>query len=78
MPRPKANTKEGRLATQRWRETMIDTYGSVTERMQEIGAKGGSTPTKKPKGFAANPDLARTVGARGGRISKRRPKAETN
>lgn len=78
MPRPKANTKEGRLATQRWRETMIDTYGSVTERMQIVGAKGGSTPTKNPKGFAANPELARIAGARGGRISRRKPKVEKN
>ena len=40
---------------------------------KELGRKGGSTPTKKPKGFAANPDLARKVGAKGGKISRRGP-----
>lgn len=37
-----------------------------------IGAKGGRTKTNLPKGFAANPELARIAGAKGGRISKRR------
>lgn len=37
----------------------------------KIGRKGGLTPTDKLKGFAANPELARVVGVRGGRISKR-------
>lgn len=37
----------------------------------EIGSKGGSAPTKKPKGFAANPALASIAGTRGGRISRR-------
>lgn len=40
---------------------------------KDIGRKGGSTPTKKPKGFAANPELARIVGQKGGRISRRGP-----
>lgn len=37
---------------------------------QEIGSKGGKTPGK-PKGFAANPELARTAGAKGGAKSSR-------
>jgi len=35
----------------------------------KIGAKGGKA--KVPKGFAANPELARKAGAKGGRISRR-------
>lgn len=38
---------------------------------KEIGRKGGSTPTDKPKGFAADPERARLAGIKGGRISKR-------
>jgi len=40
------------------------------------GAKGGSkthAQGAKPKGFAANKKLALLAGAKGGRISKRRP-----
>lgn len=40
---------------------------------RNIGRKGGSAPTKKPKGFAANPELARIAGAKGGSISRRGP-----
>lgn len=36
-----------------------------------IGSMGGKAKTSKPKGFAANPDLARKAGAKGGRISRR-------
>lgn len=42
---------------------------------REIGRKGGSVGGKK--GFALNPELARICGAKGGRISKRRPKQDT-
>ena len=38
---------------------------------RRIGAMGGSRTDTKPKGFAANPALARIAGAKGGRISKR-------
>lgn len=37
---------------------------------QRIGRKGGARKSKKG-GFAANPELARRAGAKGGRISKR-------
>ena len=40
-----------------------------------IGRKGGSALSYLPKGFAANPELARIAGAKGGRKS-RRHKAE--
>ena len=42
---------------------------------REIGRKGGSVGGKK--GFALNPEMARICGAKGGRISKRRPKQDT-
>lgn len=37
----------------------------------KIGRIGGSAIATKPKGFAANPELARIAGAKGGKISKR-------
>ena len=39
-----------------------------------IGAKGGKNG--RPGGFAANPELARIAGAKGGRISRRVKKTE--
>lgn len=41
----------------------------------KIGAKGGKNG--RTGGFAANPELARIAGAKGGRISRRRKKDET-
>lgn len=38
---------------------------------RNIGRKGGSAPTNKPKGFATNPELARTAGAKAGEKSRR-------
>lgn len=40
----------------------------------KIGRKGGKNG--HTGGFAANPDLARVAGAKGGRISRRRKSAE--
>ncbi|HBO64858.1 TPA: hypothetical protein DD425_02770 [Candidatus Saccharibacteria bacterium] len=40
----------------------------------KIGAKGGQNGTTG--GFAANPELARIAGAKGGRISRRRKVSE--
>lgn len=40
---------------------------------KRIGSIGGKTPTTKPKGFAANPELAKKAGAIGGKRSKRGP-----
>lgn len=41
---------------------------------KRIGSIGGKVPTDKPKGFAANPALARIAGTKGGRISRRTKK----
>lgn len=49
--------------------TNLARYGEDFYR--NMGRKGGRTPTTKPKGFAANRELARIAGAKAGRISKR-------
>lgn len=55
---------------QKWLDSMIKRFGSeeaVREAMKRFGADGGKTETKRPKGFAARPDLA----VYGGKKSKR-------
>lgn len=47
-------------------------YGS--DFYARIGAKGGQNG--RTGGFAANPELARIAGAKGGRISRRKKAAE--
>lgn len=79
MSRPKKNTKAGRAATNKWKETMLKKYGSpeaVHAFMQGIGGKGGRNG--HTGGFAANPELARKAGAKGGSISRRGPKIEVD
>lgn len=39
----------------------------------KIGKKGGLTPTTAPKGFAANKQLAKQAGRKGGLISSKAP-----
>ena len=56
------------------KETNYKKHGKDFYRI--IGSKGGQQKTSKPKGFAANPALAKTAGSKGGRISKRKPGAE--
>lgn len=60
-----ANNHEGGIKS---RDKMLAQDPDFYKR---IGALGGSKPTVKPKGFAANPELARKAGAIGGRISRR-------
>lgn len=38
---------------------------------RRIGQKGGLSPKTKPSGFAANRELARQAGRKGGTISRR-------
>lgn len=38
-----------------------------------LGRAGGNAPKTKPSGFAANPDLAREAGRKGGSKSRRGP-----
>ncbi len=65
-----AGTKEGgkKAALKNKQKHGADFYA-------RIGAKGGRNG--KTGGFAANPQLARIAGAKGGRISRRRKKADT-
>ena len=39
---------------------------------RKIGSKGGRQKSSKPRGFAAHPELAKTAGAKGGRMSSRK------
>ena len=76
MARPKKHTPEGKIASEKWRQTMIETYGSVTDKMREagrIGGQNGKGPDYKG-GFAASKEHARKAGAKGGSISRRKSK----
>ena len=58
-------------------KTMVEKHGSEEAArawFRSIGSKGGKAPTDKPKGFAANPELARIAGSIGGKTSKRQKK----
>lgn len=61
-----AGTKAGGLKA---RETNMAKHGA--DFYARIGAKGGRNG--HTGGFAANPELARRAGAKGGRISRRGP-----
>lgn len=61
-----AGTKAGGLKA---RQTNIERHGKDFYR--EIGRMGGMNG--HTGGFAANPELARLAGAKGGKISKRGP-----
>jgi general stress protein YciG len=64
-----AGTTVGGLKTV---ETNKKKYGE--DFYVKIGAKGGSVKGLK-KGFAANPELARKAGAKGGSVTKRERKS---
>ena len=58
-----------------WRKTMLARFGSeeaLIEWQREIGSRGGkkSNPDR-PKGFAANRELASIAGRKGGIISRK-------
>lgn len=85
MPRPSANTKEGKRAAKKWRKTMIDRYGKegFKEMLSESGRKGGKASNNG--GFASDKvgadgltgkQRARIAGYKGGRISRRGPVKE--
>ena len=62
-------------------KTMVEKHGSEEAArawFRSIGSKGGKAPSDKPKGFAANPELAARVGAIGGARSKRVSKHKDN
>lgn len=43
----------------------------------ELGKLGGKAKHSKPRGFAANPELAKRAGKLGGQLSKRGPSKKT-
>lgn len=76
MSRPRKNTPEGKIASEKWRQTMIEKYGSVTAKMREtgrIGGRNGKGPDYKG-GFAGDNQRAKIAGAKGGSISRRKSK----
>ena len=68
MPAYKKGTDGWKKARKKWRETMKKRYGSVSTAMAVIGAKGGRNG--HTGGFAANPELAREAGRKGGKKSR--------
>lgn len=64
----------------KYRDTMIKKYGSEAawkDHMREIGSKGGQK-VRPSRGFGdgeAGRARARLVGAKGGRVSRRKPKS---
>lgn len=62
-----AGTKAGGLHAA---ATNKQLYGDDFYR--KIGSRGGQQKPCKPRGFAANPALARVAGAKGGRLSSRK------
>ena len=61
-----SGTKAGGLKA---RQTNLKKYGKDFYR--NIGHIGGTTPGRRPGGFAANPERAKLAGAKGGRNGKR-------
>ena len=49
-------------------KTNKERYGE--DFYKNIGSRGGKAPTTKPKGFAANPELARAAGRKSRKRSK--------
>ena len=65
--RERTNIAGTKIGGQKARETCLERYGKdYFARIGSIGGKNGTTG-----GFAANPELAREAGRKGGRISKR-------
>lgn len=70
MARPKKGQPGYEEANRKWRETMEAKHGSASEFMAKIGRKGGQNG--HTGGFAANRELAKIAGAKGGKISTRK------
>lgn len=72
MSRPAANTEAGYKATEKWRKTMLERFGSeeaVRKHLEEMGRKGGKA--SGTGGWYGDPERARRDGALGGKTSKR-------
>lgn len=74
MPAYEKGTPGYEIQQKKYRETMIAKFGSNEARKEyyrQIGKKGGKNG--HTGGFAANPELARLAGKKGGTISRRGP-----
>lgn len=73
MPRPKANTPEGKKAVESWKRTMEEKYGNISHKMAEVGRKGGKAGFGPyyEGGFASSRENASKAGAKGGYKSRR-------
>lgn len=80
MARPVSNTEAGRRASEKWRATIEEKYGSLSAKMAEIGRMGGKA--SGAGGFASDKvgsdgltgrERARIAGRKGGKIGKRGP-----
>lgn len=72
MPAYRKGTPGYEKTREKLRKTLIEKYGSEEEMkkfFREIGALGGHNG--HTGGFAANPELARKAGSKGGMISRR-------
>lgn len=72
MARPKKGTPEGDRANEKYKQTMLERFGSqeaINEHFRKMGAKGGING--HTGGFAANKELAKVAGAKGGKNSTR-------
>ena len=73
MGRPKKGETGCKEANDKWRKTVAEKYGSVTEFMREVGRKGGSKSHPETRPFTTNPKLASVAGTKGGKSGKRGP-----
>lgn len=74
MSRPKANTEAGRIANEKWKQTMLARYGSkegISEAMRRNGSKGGSVCHPATRVFSRSSVFASECGKKGGLISSR-------
>lgn len=68
-------TALGKIVGAKAAKTNRERYGD--NYYDKLGEIGGKTPTTKPKGFAANLELASIAGAKGGKASRRTFKRES-
>ena len=71
MSRPKRGETGCKEANDKWRRTVTEKYGGVTEFMREVGRMGGSKSHPETRPFAKNPELASRAGKKGGKTSSR-------
>lgn len=66
----------GKAAAKKNLENDPDFYRKIAKKAQESYKKKQALGIAKPRGFAANRELARSAGAKGGTISRRNKNAD--